>query len=600
MAWIIEPSTDIYLLKDVHIDSNYEHTLYFPRSGSSITQLKTLQAEYFLTTWGKTQNGYFPSNTYQREDLGVIRLNVPRDSIYDANYLMFKNSYFGDKWFYAFIDRVEYVNNNCCRIYYTIDLIQTWYYDFTISRCFVEREHTATDDIGSNLIPEDIAKGRYTTNDETAGIFSDFLKNFSLVIAAPFKIIETITAQGTRYSASTVIDGFYANIPTTLYYNTYRFINYNATTHEYTIDSEFLNRYVPIIDAFLTSNSGLSAVADKIVAIFIFPTYLLSDFRAQPAIAAKNNIKSLIEDVAKPIHGDTLDGYSPKNNKLYTYPYNAIMVSNENGTAKMYEYEKFSNVTAQFKIYGTQNNKPMLQCVPQNYLGEENNFNESIINEDIPYGSWAYSIYQTWVAQNYNTLNFKGIQNAMGVIGSIAQIAAGASAMSMGMAIGGEMTAGEFAEYKTGIADLNKGMGGLMPALGSLFSMAMQAEDIKSRGNDVKCSGSNSIIAGLLEQGFHFKNICLRKEYLEVIDNFFNMYGYAIKNTKIPNVFDPQGAPRPYWNYLKTNGCIIHGANNSCVPADVEKALCTIFDKGITFWNYLYDIGSYELDNSPT
>ena len=80
-------------------------------------------------------------------------------------------------------------------------------------------------------------------------------------------------------------------------------------------------------------------------------------------------------------------------------------------------------------------------------------------------------------------------------------------------------------------------------------------------------------------------------EYAKIIDDYFDMFGYAKKKKKIPNT-----SIRPHWNYVKTNGCVLSG--NS--PADDVRKICGIYDNGITFWKNASEIGNYSLDNRPS
>ena len=43
----------------------------------------------------------------------------------------------------------------------------------------------------------------------------------------------------------------------------------------------------------------------------------------------------------------TLDGYTPKNKKLLTFPYCFLLVSNNNGNSNVYHYEKFTSSNCQ-------------------------------------------------------------------------------------------------------------------------------------------------------------------------------------------------------------------------------------------------------------
>lgn len=50
---------------------------------------------------------------------------------------------------------------------------------------------------------------------------------------------------------------------------------------------------------------------------------------------------------------DTIDGYKPKNKKLYTYPYNFYHVDNASGSELSLRYEFFENNTPVVEISGT-------------------------------------------------------------------------------------------------------------------------------------------------------------------------------------------------------------------------------------------------------
>ena len=78
------------------------------------------------------------------------------------------------------------------------------------------------------------------------------------------------------------------------------------------------------------------------------------------------------------------------------------------------------------------------------------------------------------------------------------------------------------------------------------------------------------------------------------------MFGYAVKQVKIPNVRASGVTLRPHWNYVKTTACIIHSATGKGLPAEDEETISNIYDKGITFWTNASEVGNYEVDNSPT
>lgn len=111
----IQPQTNIRILKNVPLDTTYGHTIYFSDASS--------QQTYFT---GK-QKYNLGNYTYQRVKKGVARVGIKSDNLYDCNYMMFQNTSYGTKWFYAFITSVEFVNNECSEITFELDVMQTWF-----------------------------------------------------------------------------------------------------------------------------------------------------------------------------------------------------------------------------------------------------------------------------------------------------------------------------------------------------------------------------------------------------------------------------------------------------------------------------------------
>ena len=79
----------------------------------------------------------------------------------------------------------------------------------------------------------------------------------------------------------------------------------------------------------------------------------------------------------------------------------------------------------------------------------------------------------------------------------------------------------------------------------------------------------------------------IKQEYIDKLTDFFNMYGYRVDRTKIPNFHT-----RQYWNYVETKNCNILGSINN----DALQELKNIFDSGICLW-HTDDIGNYNLEN---
>ena len=113
----IEPNTVIKILKDCPLDNSYDHTIFFTSASDQLSFFNE-HTKYALD-----------KQSYQRVKRGYMRVSIQAENLYDCNYLMFQNTSFGTKWFYAFIKSVEYINNVTSEIEFEIDVMQTWFFD---------------------------------------------------------------------------------------------------------------------------------------------------------------------------------------------------------------------------------------------------------------------------------------------------------------------------------------------------------------------------------------------------------------------------------------------------------------------------------------
>ena len=121
----INPITKVYLL-DVPLEKDYKNTLYFAN--------ETAQREYFQS---KVIGSYsYQDFTYQRKD-NIIRIPEQYDKIYNCNYVMYQNTNYSNKWFYAFVTDLEYISDGRTDLHIQTDVMQTWAFDYKIGRAHV-------------------------------------------------------------------------------------------------------------------------------------------------------------------------------------------------------------------------------------------------------------------------------------------------------------------------------------------------------------------------------------------------------------------------------------------------------------------------------
>ena len=128
----------------------------------------------------------------------------------------------------------------------------------------------------------------------------------------------------------------------------------------------------------------------------------------------------------------SLDGYTPRNQKLRTYPYMYLAFNPNNGSSKIYRYEDFSNGTPEFKIISEVNPSPEVVFVPQNYRGISGDSLQDIASlNGYPTLSSRVDYYNSWLAQNSEIISLQmqqenynyhvgQIQTGLNMLGSIA------------------------------------------------------------------------------------------------------------------------------------------------------------------------------------
>lgn len=520
----IPPNSKIYVLRNVPLDPTQSHTIGWDKFSTGLAA----QTNYFMSKAKYT----FTEQTYQRTNKYIVRLNVLADNLFDCNYLMFQNTSFGSKWFYAFIKKINYINNNVTEIEYIIDDLQTWWFDFEFEDCFIEREHTTTDEIGDNLIPENLELGEYVIESTQ---FLNTPADMTIVVAATFD------QNYDNYGGSN-----YSGLFSALYY------------HQFPDTPSGRSAAASFILGAATEGKN-----DGIVSVFYAPTHFIST-GTPPSEPVQ------IQKIFPPF-----DDYIPKNNKLFTFPYNFLVVSNLQGEAHLYRYEFFGGASANFLMTGDFTSNPSVLLFPQSYKGMAINYDERISLSGYPQIAFATDSYKAWLAQTAAGLPYTLQSQAISGL---------ATGINAGLIAGALPGAG--AALSPALAAVNI-VAGAATTISNLLA-EKEKHSILPYASHGKTSSTTMAAVGLL--CFSATNMRITKEFAKIIDNYFNLYGYASHRVGKPIL-----NARPHWVYTKTVGCQIIGS----IPADSAITITAIFDNGITVWRNPSEVGNYALDNRP-
>ena len=591
----IQPNTTIKFLQNIPFDADYNDTVYFyPSEGQAG------QAEYFDSFTKYTIN----ENYYQRVNKGELKVQLPystgvqyestAEKLYDCNYMMFRNTNFGNKWFYAFIKNVEWVNNETAKITYELDVMQTWFFDYDLEQCFVEREHSATDEVGDNLVPENLELGYEMVEQKR-------IRWRLNTDSTPESIDECDMGWGIVMLASKELHGNYPLVgiiaPGTLSsLQVYRFFMGDfadqtmASHYPDTGNGEFglgdLTCFQNTLYQYTRANIT-NLTPDEIVLLYLCPMFINNN--NAPSLNKKTVTFVKVNKI-----GDTVNGYVPNNKKLLTHPYVQLLVTNHSGNTQSYKFEYFNSQTPgtiKFNIIGQSLYSPSLVCIPENYIPSNgygttepttDGIDYGVVISDFPQMAWTGDTFKAWWAQNKNSTV---ASTALGTLsGAITAIAGGAL---MGTGAGSPIGA---AMIGTGLTSIG----------GSIGKTMAKVNDTKNAPPIVNGLSSTSYLLNTTETfGYDIIQKSITPAQAKIIDDYFTMFGYACHEVKTPNRH-----ARPHWTYTQTVGCTIKAR----CPGDDQKKICQIYDKGIRFWSHdtnteigkYYNANGTPIDNSPT
>ena len=523
---IITPSTDLILLK-CPIEIDQQNQITFTSYDAQVAWFQSLP---------KLEVTDF---TYQRKD-GTVRFPAVYEDLRNYNYCMYKNVAYGNKWFYCFIDGMEYLNDEVTQIKLVTDVWQTWQLSLTYKQSYVLREHVNDDTFGLHTYPENIEYGDYIVNSrENVGTASG-MGDCYLVVSATELLDPMYNTWGTR-----------ARIYNGLPQGTYLFA---LAGESYT---EVYNNLRNMVRSY--SKAGK---ADAIMSIYVVPQSICSvsaiplSFNTDYAFSAYalNSNTSVNTILNKTItRNTTIDGYTPKNNKCFCSPYNYLCISNNGGTQINYAWEDFSSSNANFTMRSIVNEGCDIKLTPSNYKKTDllGGYDYSLSLQKFPTISWTSDFYLNWQAYNSKYLEIKtGLNAAQAGLSMVSSMATGNVA---GMA-GGALSMGQIA------AD----------AQHQITVAQMTPDSAKGNAN----TGDFNFTVG--KTVFTAYKMSCKAEYIKLVDQYFTMFGYQVNTMKVPNV-----TGRRYWNYVKCAQANIIGD----IPQEDMNEIKSLFNAGITFWH---------------
>lgn len=617
MATVPLSGTNVTLLSGIPFASDYKNTRWFT---SAANQQTYFNARTVVASLGDM-------NFQRAENEGRQFIAVPQsiDELWGTNYLMFQNASYNNKWFYAFVTRLEYVQRNRTNVWFEIDVMQTWMFDMTFKPSFVVREHCQLwNSDGSpviNTIDEGLYYGTeydtvYDKHYDPTNYSNGWGGVFYLVIVTKSSLHQ-MTDPTTGTAKTGVMKGSINATPQSLFYYIHPFmmdgsqvnVSFDGGSTIETLDNVVdilswiwasTNAVNNIVSMYITENPGVISSLDMTTTPYhvnvALSGYPFSGTAQMSAVdisggsgSAYNSIYVSQLDYYANQEIDTGDKYQgfakPTESKLYMYPYCVTILDDFKGNRVVLKNEYIDNTNLVVDVLGSLGTENKVAYVPRDYTTASiTDYTErariaqehGLMNnnpQDLPILTDMLAAYlqgnRNSLRNQQNTLLFDGY---MGIVGSaIGGLAAGASRSPLGVA---EAVKGEV----KGIGDNVLKLQGIEAKLKDISNIPPQIA--KMGGNTAYGYGNNLT-------GFYVIKKQIKPEYQRKLSDFFMMFGYKVNEVKVPNF-----TTRQSFNYIQTSACNITGNFNN---EDLQE-LKNVFDNGVTLW-HTDDVGNYSLAN---
>ena len=513
----------IIIAKNIRLDKEYKEVLNYTEN----QMLSLVESNAVATAI---------DYSFIRENRGVVSTNFTYSQAIQCNYMAFQNKDYDNKWFFAWIDDVIYINDGTTQLQFTVDAWSTWFDKVTVGNSFVLREHVNDDTIGSNTVPESLETGDFIVN------------NSSYDSKLADTCICTMLSDDSTTTTSDVRGAVYNGV-----FSGCKYILNNRNSAGVTNLNQVLSDY---------DNAGKG---DAVVGMFMAPTGVVPGWDPESTIGIDlgSNDDPYTWNYESITINSTINGYTPKNNKLFVYPYNYLAVSNNNGIEKIYQYEYFLNNTPKFKVDVSICPGCSVKLKPKDYKGVAENEIEGIVGGKYPTCSWKSDLFTNWATQN-------SVNNTLSIIGNVLTLGSGVASQGSG----GDGT-GDIISGAMGIANV--------------FAQRYQHELVpdSARGN-VNCG---DVVSGGKHNTFYYYQYSVKQEFAKIIDDYFTRFGYQINRNKTPNI-----TGRTYWNFIQIGESENLGYGE--IPQRFMDEINKIARRGTTIWHSHSNIGNYTLNNT--
>lgn len=446
-------------------------------------------------------------------ETGSFKINRNINDLSYINYIAIINNSNDRSPIFAFISDLNYIADTITEVQFNIDLFSTYCQTLDYQDCYIKRMTVNNDSKYRWLQEENLSAGDYVVNSTLEDYTVDWNYGYSAV----------------TNESGVPVDG-----------KVYDRVYSVAEFHGY-------SQYGPVTEAlqYFNSNDKIDNVCD----VLQYP-------RECGDTTAGNDIHRAV-DVKYINLPSNIDGYVPKNNKLFNFPYVRCLIVTSDGDSLELKPELTTDVQGRIQYRKDVMVVPIEQIVITvgQYSGytASNNKLDRLFITGFPQVTWSSDNYRAWLARNKPARDYQNL-----VIGG--KLAYGIASNNYGPALleAGEMIANRFVENQTAKITndqtIHKGSNLGIDVATNTFGVISYVQTIKAKE-------------------------------AELIDNYFNAFGYAINKV---SYFSPS---RTRFDYVETSGNLFRRkSEGNGVPNLAIDRLNSVANSGLRIWHSITEL----------
>lgn len=610
-----KPSGEIYLLKNVVLQPSYNHTIDFVDRKEQLTYFKSFIKHTLL------------DYSYIRKEREYIRVDLSMEELDDVNYMFFRSETDG-RLYYAFVTNKVYSAPAVTYVYFQIDVMQTYQFDYTWRPSFIKQAHVDRWNAQHKPIYSKTEEGldygeEYSVETGFRIQQSAKIKWLVASVLSGYKALdgEGFNGSGARFTPNQSIYNLFM-IPVHL-----KALTENRDGQDFSVaqrlkvqwhdstSGEVKEMYVCEYEHFINFMNN-SSIGDYIKSITLleYNPFIESETERGSTLIAKFRSDCTVEARFFNIAGDLEGSNLPvlilrDSNPEITKPGHVLASTDwDDGIsgslptkAQWDEIKDFPYTTKRDKRFESK-----LLCAPYRYniLTDWRNgpivFKNEYMTTDkidvcfsyglsynLPFRYWIKN-YKNDPEGRYTTLSQPiglefpvlsdayyqyMLQNKNTIKANNTTAIVNASTGVVQGAVGGASAGWVGAAIGAATGTVN----GVINYTNYIRGEVAKQKDLKSHPDTILTSDDSSF--NLNDKNydicFYRMKICCENE--EIIASIFNMSGYKVNRVDIPNT-----RSRVRFNYIQTIGANLHGSINQYDLNLIKE----IYDNGITIWHY--------------